>query len=250
MSMASKRSTAPQVKAQRLPTLNCSRARRRTEFFPTSNRPSINFILPGECRAAHHQLAGGTKSSDQLSALGRCQRKSLREQAEAIRDELTSLSDVTNVKIQGVRPLQTTVEIRRETLREHKLTLPMVAQALRRASLDAPGGSIKTRGGDILIRTKDQRFTRTEFAEITLLSGLDGSRLRLGDIAEIREEFKEVDSYSTYNGKTAVILNIERVGTQTPRSVAGAVKDYRAGLVESLPRHASRHPARLVQNAR
>ncbi len=195
----------------------------RISSFPANvERPIINLLV------ARNQAIS-------LVLWGDASEKSLREQAEAIRDELTSLSDVTNVKIQGVRPLQTTVEIRRETLREHKLTLPMVAQALRRASLDAPGGSIKTRGGDILIRTKDQRFTRTEFAEITLLSGLDGSRLRLGDIAEIREEFKEVDSYSTYNGKTAVILNIERVGTQTPRSVAGAVKDYRAGLVESLP---------------
>ena len=156
----------------------------RISSFPANvERPMVSLM------SARHQAIS-------LVLWGEASERSLRERAEMIRDELTGLSEVTNVKITGTRPLQTTVEISRETLREHRLTLPMIAQALRAASLDMPGGSLKTRSGDILIRTKEQRFTRNEFANVTLTSGANGSRLRLGDIAEIREEFKEVDSYS------------------------------------------------------
>ena len=62
-----------------------------------------------------------------------------------------------------------------------------------RRSVDLPGGTIKTEGGDILLRTEGQVYTGLEFASIVLRTLPDGTRLLLGDIATIDDGFVETD---------------------------------------------------------
>ena len=56
-----------------------------------------------------------------------------------------------------------------------------------RSSLDLPGGSVKTYGGEILIRTKGQMYVGQEFEDIIVLTRNDGTKLYLGDIADVVE---------------------------------------------------------------
>ena len=82
--------------------------------------------------------------------------RTLREQAEAVREELLLHPEITQVDLGGVRPYEISVVIREENLRRYGITLEQVARTLRRASLDLPGGTIKTEGGEVLLRTKTQ----------------------------------------------------------------------------------------------
>ena len=55
------------------------------------------------------------------------------------------------------------VEVSEEMLRRHGLTFDEVAGAVRRSSLDLPGGSINTARGEILLRTLGQAYRGPEF---------------------------------------------------------------------------------------
>ena len=55
----------------------------------------------------------------------------------------------------------------------------------RRSSLDLPGGSVRTDGGEILLRTIGQVYRGAEFEDLVLWTRPDGSRLRLGDVATV-----------------------------------------------------------------
>ncbi len=152
--------------------------------------------------------------------------KALREMAEEIRDELLEEPNITQVDLAGVRPYEVSIEIPEETLRALNLSLREVAERVRRASLDVPGGRIKAQGGEILIRTKEKRYTANEYKKIVLLTRDDGTALTLGEIAHVRDSFEDVDLFSRFNGKPAAMVKVFRVGEQKPLEISRTVKSF------------------------
>ena len=48
-------------------------------------------------------------------------------------------------------------------LRRHGMTFDQIAEAVRRESLDLPGGSVRTDGGEIQLRTTGQAYRGAEY---------------------------------------------------------------------------------------
>ncbi|WGZ96109.1 MAG: efflux RND transporter permease subunit [Candidatus Thiothrix putei] len=159
----------------------------------------------------------------------------LRLQAEAVRDEMLRLPGITQADLGGVRPFEISISVPQATLRQYGITLDTIAQAIRNASRDIPGGTVKTSGGDILVRSLGQAYKQAEFANITVISGTDGSRIRLGDIANINDGFNEDELYSEYDGQKAAFINVYRIGDQNAITLANTIKDYIAERRDSLP---------------
>ena len=127
----------------------------------------------------------------------------LRELAEDLQDDLLDYAEITQVDLSGVRPYEISVEIAEEELRRHRVTLSQVARRLREASQDIPGGLIKSGGHEILLRTKERRYYGPEYEQLVILSGPDGSRVRLSEIAQVRDGFAETDQYARFDGEPA-----------------------------------------------
>ncbi|MBW2522397.1 MAG: efflux RND transporter permease subunit, partial [Deltaproteobacteria bacterium] len=58
---------------------------------------------------------------------------------------------------------------------------------------------------------------------IPVITTPEGTELLLEDIAIIRDGFEETDRFATFNGKPAVMLEVYRIGDQTPVAVSEAV---------------------------
>jgi multidrug efflux pump subunit AcrB len=173
-----------------------------------------------------------------IMVYGNAPERSLREQAEAIRDELLALPEITQVDLRGVRPYEISIELKEETLRRYGLTLGQIAGRIKQASVDLPGGTVKSGGGEVLIRTKEKRYKGQEYADITVLEDSDGTELKLGNIAAVRDEFRETDEFARLDGLPAAMVAVYRVGDQKPLDISKKVKDYverkRSLLPESL----------------
>ncbi|GIT73141.1 MAG: hypothetical protein Ct9H300mP28_29550 [Pseudomonadota bacterium] len=74
--------------------------------------------------------------------------------------------DITQVDVEQPRGFEMTLEISSKVLQQHALTLNQISKIINQATLDLPGGKIQTSGGDILIRTKEQRYTAADYANI------------------------------------------------------------------------------------
>jgi multidrug efflux pump subunit AcrB len=98
-----------------------------------------------------------------------------------------------------------------------------------------PGGTIKSEGGDILLRTKGQVYTGTEFSQIVLRTFADGTRLTLGDIAHIEDGFVESDMYSRFNGQPNSTLQVVAGSNQNEIATAEVVKAYIEKKKATLP---------------
>jgi multidrug efflux pump subunit AcrB len=158
----------------------------------------------------------------------------LRLVAERVRDELVDLEDITQVELDGVRPYEISIEISEQTLREYDLTLEQVATAVRRTSLDLAAGSVRTTGGEVLIRTQGQARAGREFEDIVVRSEA-GARLTIKDLGVVRDGFSEDPLEFRYNGRSAAFIDVYRVGEQSALQVAAAVRDYIAARPDWLP---------------
>jgi multidrug efflux pump subunit AcrB len=157
---------------------------------------------------------------------GNAPERSLREQAELIRNELLAMPEITQVDLKGVRPYEISIEVREESLRRHGLTLDRIAGRVRQGSVDLPGGTVKSGGGRILIRTKEKRYTGSEYEDITILENSDGTEVKLGDIAEVKDAFRETDEVFSFDGLPAAMVAVYRVGKQKPLEISSIVKKY------------------------
>ena len=163
------------------------------------------------------------------------ERSVLRELTEMIRDRLLQDKEITQVELLGERPLEMSIEIPQDTLRAYNLTLSDIALKIRNASQDLPGGSIKTKGGEILVRMNERKDFKNEFSRIPIVTGSSGTMLTLGELAEIQDDFEETDQFLVYNGQPALGIEVFRIGKQTPISVAKAVMKHVEKLREILP---------------
>ena len=159
----------------------------------------------------------------------------LRELGEQIRDRLQQHPGITQVDLSGVRPLEISIEVPRENLRRYGITLQEVANRLRSASVELPGGGIKTESGEILVRVTERRDWGREFARTPVITMQDGTRVLLEDIATIKDGFEESDRFARYNGLPAIGIEVFRVGDQTPQGIQNAVKEVFEEIRPDLP---------------
>ncbi|MDJ0712369.1 MAG: efflux RND transporter permease subunit [Woeseiaceae bacterium] len=155
--------------------------------------------------------------------------------AQEVRDELMQLPQVNKVIYFGDRPFEISVEVSEQTLRKYGLTMSEVSQAIKNSSVDLPGGTIRTDGGDILLRTKGQVYTGKEFSRLVLRTFPDGTRLTLGDIATIKDGFVESEGYGRFNGRRTATLQVVAGGQQNELDTAAAVRTYLERKEAQLP---------------
>ncbi len=191
--------------------------------------------FPDESEEPTITIATRKREVLKLALYGDASEESMRTLADQIKDKLLLDKGITLVELEGVREREIHVEISQQTLRRYDITLQDVALRISRASVELGAGGIKTAGGDILLRIKDQRDYARQYAALPIIILEDGSKVLLEDIATINEGFEETDNWASFNGKRAVVIEIYRVGDQTPTQVAAAGKALIKQINKSLP---------------
>ena len=87
----------------------------------------------------------------------------------------------------------------------------------------------------MLIRTKGLRYRAKEFEDLIVVSRLDGTIVRLRQIAKITDTFEEIDLQSRMDGKPAVVVSVDKTSKQDAIDIADKVKKYVAEKQRSLP---------------
>lgn len=170
-----------------------------------------------------------------VAVYGDADELSLRHLAEKVRDDLTALPQISIAELSNARPYEISIEVSETTLRRHGLTFDQVATAIRRSSLDLPGGSIKTAAAEVLVRTTGQAYTARDFEDLVLLTRPDGTHLKVVDVATVLDGFADTDQSTRFDGKPAILVSVFRVGKQDALSIGDAVAGYIAGASVSLP---------------
>ena len=150
----------------------------------------------------------------------------LKRVGQRVRDDIAALPDISEVELTLARDYELTVEVSEHNLRRFGITFDDVVSAVRRSSLDLPGGSIKTSGGEIMLRAKGQAYSGSEFEQIALVSRRDGTRLTLGNVANVLDGFAESDQRARFDGQPAVMIRVSRAGDQKTLAISDTIRAY------------------------
>ena len=162
----------------------------------------------------------------EVAIYGNADERTLKELALEMREEIAALEGISRVEVTYVRPDEISIEVSEQTLRRLGLTFDQVADAVRRTSLDMPGGSIRTGAGEIMLRTQGQAYRGEDFRDIVVLSREDGTRVLLDEVANVVDGFQEGDTQARFDGMPAAMIKVYQIGDEDVVEIAEQVAAY------------------------
>ncbi|MFC0048066.1 efflux RND transporter permease subunit [Rheinheimera tilapiae] len=173
--------------------------------------------------------------SDAPQGLTNAQQVALRTFAEEdLRRRLESLTGVAAVRPDGGLTQEIQVLIDNEKLAQLKLDIKTVNARLLEQNINQSGGRLETAAHDYLVRTINQFATLDEMRNLYIAT-VNGSHVRLSDIAEVRDAFVDRNSITYVNGKEAIEIAIYKEGDANTVQVAKTLLSRLDDLKKNLP---------------
>ena len=169
-----------------------------------------------------------------LEIYGPFSEQALKFYARKIRDDLLDRG-LTRIQINGGRPSEILVEVPETALRELDLSLNDISASIADASQDLPSGSIQSGGRSRQIRSEGMARSPLEVGNIEIISRDSGEKVRLRDVAEIHETFKEGEVSHLHDGKTSIGIVITRAKGIDSIIAQKTVEDYLTEIRPTLP---------------
>ena len=170
-----------------------------------------------------------------LSLYGNAARSYLYKTADKVKDRLLQLPGVASVGIAGDRDWELWVEVDPQVLAARSVSLQQVISAVRDNMRDLPGGSVKAREGDILLRGKGVAPDPQLLKQVVIRRNSEGGRLRLGEVADIRLRLEEAETLGHFNGKPSVNLTVTKTADASTIDVSRRVRETAQQLRQELP---------------
>lgn len=159
----------------------------------------------------------------------------IKEWSEIIKDEMQQLPEVSKVGIFGARDYEINIEISEERLCKFGLTFNMVVDAIRRSSLNLSGGTIRTQGEEIRVRTMGRKYTGKALSSIVVLAKPEGEIITLDRVAFINDGFKEDPIDAKINGTPSVVIMVYKTQEQDALVISKAVRQFIFQKQQQLP---------------
>jgi len=170
-----------------------------------------------------------------LSLYGNATHGFLYRTADQVKHRLLQLPGVAGVGIAGDREWELWVEVDPQTLAARGVSLQQVVAAVRDNLRDLPGGSLKAREGDILLRGKGVAPDPVRLQEVVIRSNERGGRLRLGEVAAVSLRLEEAQTLGRFNGAPSVNLTVTKTADASTIEVSRLVREQAEQLGRELP---------------
>ncbi|WP_318450049.1 efflux RND transporter permease subunit [Photobacterium leiognathi] len=170
-----------------------------------------------------------------ISLYGNLNERQLKEYAKQVRDDILQQTDASDVVVSGVKDYEIAIDVSENALRKYGLTFEQVAQVVQQRSIDLPGGMIKAKDGDLLVRTNGQLYNGDGFSSIVLQTRPDGSRLYLSDVATIADGFIEDRILNRFNRERAAVIQVRNLTDEDATKIAEQVGKYVEQAQTKLP---------------
>lgn len=142
-------------------------------------------------------------------------------------------SGVTRTAIQGVVAPQTIVEVTSASLVRNDIGLADIAAAIAKETATAPAGDVSS--GAARVRTGVEKRSVEEIASVVLRSNPDGSKLTVGDVAQVRVEGIDRNAAYYVGPNPAVTISVSRSAQGDAIRMQGVVEDVAAAMLPTLP---------------
>ena len=191
--------------------------------------------FPMETEKPVVRLAALTGVVAEIAITGPTDERALKELGRRVRDDILRQPGITHATVVNVRPYEISIEVSQPALLRNGLTFDDVAVAVRKRSVDLPGGAIRTDQGELLLRTRGQAYWGPELEDLLLTARDDGTRVFLKDVARVVDGFADTSQSLRFDGKPAALVQVARVGDQDLRDISETVRRYVAESASKYP---------------
>ncbi|WP_111498551.1 efflux RND transporter permease subunit [Marinobacter bohaiensis] len=149
-----------------------------------------------------------------IQLYGDAGRRTLQQLADNLKTDLLAHDNVSRVSISGWLDPMMAIEIDEGRLQAYGLTLSDVEDAVNAGSSSAMTAVLRDENLYLQLKASEQAYLKEDFANIPLITTASGDRIRLGDVAQIRDTFDDTTStLSRFDGKDSIALQIVTTGT-------------------------------------
>lgn len=135
----------------------------------------------------------------------------LQNYGEYLQDEMETIPEVSKADIKGVSEKEIQINIDPYKLEANFLSFQDIENAIAAENLSVSGGEIKMGNYRRSIRTIGE-FTSVKEIENIIVKYMDDEIVYLKDIAEVKESFKEPESFTRLNNKPVISLQVVKKG--------------------------------------
>ncbi|SLN62975.1 Antibiotic efflux pump membrane transporter ArpB [Pseudoruegeria aquimaris] len=144
---------------------------------------------------------------------------------------------VTRTTIRGVAAPETVVEVPTLSLIRNDVTMAEIADAIAAEASADPAGDVS--GGSARVRTGVAKRSADEIADIVLRSNPDGSKLRIGDVAEVRVEGIDRNRAYFVGQNPAISVRVDRSDQGDAIRIQREVETVAEEMQRTLPAEVS-----------
>ncbi|MDE6556059.1 MAG: efflux RND transporter permease subunit, partial [Duncaniella sp.] len=135
--------------------------------------------------------------------------RELGDYMDRLKDRLRTVESVGTMSVTGKQNEEIAVYLNPEKLKHYALSETTVGATLLAQGFQTTGGSLRNGNYTQPIIVKRTVGTIADVADMIVLSTPDGGVVRLGDVADIRREYPEPDSYISNNFQKCILLSVQ-----------------------------------------
>ncbi len=135
--------------------------------------------------------------------------RELKDYMDKLKDRLRVIPSVGTLSVTGIQNEQISITINPEKLSKYAIDEKVIATTLFAQGFKTTGGSIRSNVYISPIFIEKSLNSVREIQEMIVMSLPTGQTVRLRDVADVKREYAEPDSYITNNGEKCLLLSIE-----------------------------------------
>jgi HAE1 family hydrophobic/amphiphilic exporter-1 len=146
--------------------------------------------------------------------------------------QIQQIKGVAEITILGEEAREIQIKVDPDKLKQYKIPLSQVVEAINRSGLDLPAGKVLTEKENNSVRLTGKFNNITDLENVQLAMPLAGSPVYVKDVATVIDGLKEISSYSRYNGKSGIGLLIKKQGDGNAVDVSKLVLEKLASITQ------------------
>jgi HAE1 family hydrophobic/amphiphilic exporter-1 len=171
---------------------------------------------------------------------------------DVLRERLARVEGVASVSLAGGLEREVQVLVHPDRLRAYGLSITEVAALVGGENITIPAGRVTEPDAEFSVRVVGEYTSVADIQDLPL-SLPQGGRIRLAEVATVREGFADVREIARYNGQPTLSLSIQKQsGANTVAAAAGvfeAIEELREQLPAGAEMEIARDASEFIRDA-
>lgn len=153
---------------------------------------------------------------------------------DKIKPRLESLDGVASVYVTGGKTREIKVDVNPDKLSGYGISFNSIISTLQSENLNQPGGSVEYGDKNLLVRSTGEFKNIDQLKNIPIILPT-GNIIYIRDIADVKDDYKTVVSYTRMNGKSSIGVVIQKQTGSNTVKVVNSVKREIAKIHAEYP---------------